>query len=313
MSANEGLENTFTRRAASAIIALLLVLALAALATSCGNKEELSKKVRVVVTILPQAEFVENVGGERVDVTVMVPPGASLHVYEPTPSQITALARATMYAKIGSGAEFEIAWMDKLIATNKKMLVVDCSRGVQLIGASDEHGDEGQGDEPHSPGLPDPHIWLSPMNARIMVQNICDGLVQVDPDNKAYYEQNRDAYLQRLTQLDQDIRDALSGVPNRRFMVYHPSLGYFAKDYGLTMIPIEEWGKEPTAANIVHLIEEAKQHNMKTIFASPEFNPQSAKVIAEAIGGRVVFIDPLARDYILNMRAILGELVRAMG
>jgi len=297
----------------SVILTVLLVVLSAISIMSCAQEEEVSEKIGVVVTILPQAEFVENVGGERVNITVMVPPGANIHIYEPSPSQMTALAKAEMYAKVGSGVEFELVWTDKLIAANKDMLVVDCSQGIELQVMIGEYEHEEEHEEEKSKhGSMDPHVWMSPLNAQIMVRNICDGLIQVDPDSKTYYEQNRDAYLQKLAELDQDIRDGLSGVTDRKFMVYHPAFGYFAREYKLTMLPIEEEGKEPTAAGLAHLIEQAKEHEIKVIFAEPQFNPQSAEVIAEAIGGRVVFIDPLARDYIANLRMLLDELVQAM-
>jgi len=290
----------------SVALVLIFIAALATSILSCEQKEETSDKIGVAVTVLPQVEFVESIGGEKVNVTVMVPPGANVHIYEPSPSQMTALAGAKMYARVGSGIEFELVWMDKLIATNRDMLVVDCARGIELqeIAGAAEGGPE------H--GAMDPHIWISPRNARIMAQNICEGLVQVDPDNRAYYEQNRDAYLQELNRLDQQIRDGLAGVTNRMFMVYHPSFGYFARSYNLTMIPIEEKGREPTAAGLAHLIEQAREHDIKIVFAEPQFNPQSAEVIARAIDGRVVFIDPLARDYILNLHRVLDELVTVM-
>lgn len=253
----------------------------------------MSENIVVAVSILPQAEFVEAVGGEKVDVAVMVPSGANLHTYEPRPSQIVDLAEAEMYVKVGSGIEFELVWMDKLIGVNRKMLVVDCAKGIELMGM-------------------DPHIWLSPRNAKVMVRNIYAGLVQVDPVNKDYYAQNRDAYLQKLTRLDQDIKDGLSRMTNRRFLIYHPAFGYFARDYNLTMIPIEEEGNEPTAAGITRLIEYARENNIKVIFTAPQFNPESAEVIADEIGGRVVFVDPLAGDYIKNLRIVLDEMVQAM-
>ncbi|MFC1964450.1 metal ABC transporter solute-binding protein, Zn/Mn family [Chloroflexota bacterium] len=288
---------------------LVLLPVLAASALSCGEKIEAGEKIGVVVTVLPQAEFVVNVGGERVDVSIMVSPGASPHTYEPTPSQLAALSIAKIYAKAGSRVDFELVWMDKLVAANEKMLVVDCSNGIQLIEMSGKHTRE---DEEYEHGAMDPHIWLSPLNAKIMVQNIYEGLVQVDPDNRTYYEQNRDAYLQKLTKLDHDIRDGMSGVTNRSFMVYHPAFGYFARDYNLNMLPIEEEGKEPTAAGIARLIEQAKGHKINVIFVSPQFNPESAKVIAREIGGKVVFVDPLAGDYIMNLYKVLGELVQMM-
>ena len=286
-------------RAISIILVSLLVLAMLASALSCGQKEAVGEKIVVATSILPLADFLGNVGGEKVEVIVMVPPGASPHTYEPTTSRMMALDRAKMYAKVGSGIEFELVWMDKLVAINKEMLVIDCSKGIEIREAAGEHG------------AMDPHIWMSPLNAQIMVQNICRGLVQVDPPNEAYYEKNRNSYLQELTGLTRDIRDGLSGVASRTFLVYHPAFGYFAREYNLTLLPIEAEGKEPTAAGIAHSIEQAREHNVKVIFASPQFNPQSAGVIAEAIGGRVVFIDPLAGDYITNMHRLLSELLQA--
>ncbi len=287
---------------AISFLALLLVLVLAVFAMSCQQKEEIGDRIGVVASILPLADFVENVGGEKVDVSVMVPSGASPHVYEPTPSRMAVLAGARMYARVGSGIEFELVWVDKLIAINPGMLVVNCSKGIEIREMAGEH----------EHGAMDPHIWMSPLNVKIMVQNIYEGLVQVDPNNKTYYEKNRDTYLRELTKLDQDIRDGLSRVTNRKFMTYHPAFGYFAREYNLTMLPIEAEGKEPTAAGLAHLIEQAKEHDIRVIFASPQFNPQSAEVIAKAIGGRVVFIDSLAKDYIMNMRLLLGELIKAM-
>jgi zinc transport system substrate-binding protein len=206
-----------------------------------------------------------------------------------------------MYAKVGSGIEFELSYMDKIEAVNKNMLVVDCSEGIELIGSVD----------PDEPG-DDPHIWLSPNDAKIMVQNICDGLVQVDPANKDYYEQNRDAYLQKLDALDQELRSSLANIKNRAFIVLHPAWGYFARDYDLEQIPIEIGGKEPSAQDVARIIDEAKQRNIKIIFASPQFNPQMAEVIANETGGRVVLIDPLAKDYIENLHKVLDEMVQAM-
>ncbi len=286
------------------ILALVLAVTLLALTTSCVREAEGTKEIGVVVSILPLADFVEKVGAEKVDITVMVPPGASPHTYEPTPSQMVKLTRTKMYVKAGSGIEFELVWMDKLIAANKKMLVVDSSKGITPRETEDLENERGHG--------MDPHIWLSPLNAQKMVYNIWEGLVQVDPDNKLYYTQNRDAYLQKLDTLDKDIRDSLAKVNNRTFMVFHTAWGYFARDYDLEQLPIEVGGKEPSAQDIINLIEKAKQYRIKVIFASPQFNPESAKVIAKGIGGKVVFIDPLAGDYISNLRLVLDELVQAM-
>lgn len=294
------------------LAAIILALSAAAAAVSCApQQEEAEPKLVVAVTLLPLAEFAESIGGDKVEVSVMVPPGASPHSYEPTPSQMTVLSKAVLYAKAGSGVEFELAWMDKLIAQNRNMLVVDCSQDVQLqeMMAEDEQAEDGDG---HEHGAMDPHIWMSPQNARIMAENIAEGLITVDPDNRIYYKQNRDSYLQELEQLDSYIRVSLAGVENRVFMVYHPAFGYFAGCYDLTMLPIEAEGKEPTPAGLQHLIEQAREHNIRVVFAEPQFNPQSAEVIAEAIGGNVVLIDALAMDYTDNLRTIAQKMAEAM-
>jgi zinc transport system substrate-binding protein len=145
-----------------------------------------------------------------------------------------------------------------------------------------------------------------------MVRNICAGLIEIDPGNRRYYEQNRDAYLQQLAEIDREIIDSLAEVENRRLMVYHPAFGYFAREYDLTMISIEKEGKEPTAASLAHLIEQAKAYDIRVIFAEPQFDPKSAEVIAKAIGGRVVLIDALAKDYIGNLRLIRNEMLTAL-
>lgn len=281
--------------------AAMALLLLVAGGLSCSGDSPEGDRIGVIVTVLPQAEFAEAVGGGRVEVTVMVPPGADPHTYELTPGQMKKVSRADLYAKVGSGVEFELAWADKLIAMNRDMRVVDCARGIELIAGVGDHK-----------GEMDPHIWMSPRNAEIMVKNICIGLSTVDPENRAYYESNCDAYIQKLQALDQEIRRGLSGVQNRTFMVYHPAFGYFAEEYGLTMLPIEAEGKEPSAADLGRLIAQAKEQGIRVIFAEPQFNPRSARVIADEIGGQVILVDPLARDYLRNMQELASRLIAAM-
>jgi zinc transport system substrate-binding protein len=278
------------------LIYFIVVLMVSFMLTfSCERKSEVDheEKIRVVVTIPPLADFVKSVGKEKVEVTVMVPPGASPHTYEPTPGQLKKVSQAKMYVKVGSGVEFELVWMDKIMEVNKDMLVVNSSDGIEIAGR-------------------DPHVWLSPTNARIMVENICDGLIKVDPENEEYYVKNKNGYLQELTELDEYIKERLEGIENKKFMVYHPSWGYFAKEYGLEQIPVEHAGKEPTAKEIQNVVKKAKEYNIKVIFVSPQFTTRSAEVIAQEIGGQIMSIDPLAQSYIPNMRIVIGELFQAM-
>lgn len=295
-----------TRLLVAVIPVLLTLVAGLTFSTGCVGQPQAPGIIHVAVSIWPLADFVARVGQGMVEVTVMVPPGASAHTYEPTPRQLSDLSKAQVFVKVGAGLEYELAWMDKLVAINRKMLVVDGSKGIELIGAGEHDQREGY------PPRTDPHTWVSPLNAIIMVQNICDGLISVDPQNKAYYEQNRDAYILELRALDLGIRKKLAPFKGRTFIVFHSAWAYLARDYGLTEISIEKEGKEPGAQDIADVIKKAKEHNIKTIFASPQFNPQSAETIAKAIDGKVVLIDPTDMHYIANTHRVVDALAQAM-
>ncbi|MFC1951025.1 metal ABC transporter solute-binding protein, Zn/Mn family [Chloroflexota bacterium] len=265
-------------------------------AFSCSDSWP-NDKTGVAVTILPLSDFVAQVGGDRVEVMVIVPPGRGPHDYEPTPQQMTRLSKADMYAQVGSGVEFELTWMDNLVEQNGDMLLADCSEGIELLGADDEH-------EEDSEAGADPHIWLSPLNAKTMVQHICAGLIEVDPAGADYYTQNRDDYLVQLDELDEYIEDLLSPYTNRNFIIYHPSFGYFARDYDLTQIPIEHDGKEPTGLVMEDAINQANEHSLEYIYVAPQFNTEYAETIAGQIGGGILVIDPLPESYISNMQDV---------
>ena len=159
---------------------------------------EHDEKIGVIVTIVPQAEFVERDGADKVSVVILVPPCASPHTYEPTPSQMQKIAKAKIYAKVGSGIEFELVWMGKIIAINPDMLIIDCSEGIELIDMSSHYHEHELEIHENQHFGKDPHIWTSPRNAKIMVENIYNGLIEIDPNNKKYYAQNKDAYINDL-------------------------------------------------------------------------------------------------------------------
>ncbi|MDY6931175.1 MAG: zinc ABC transporter substrate-binding protein [Halobacteriota archaeon] len=278
------------------MIGVFLLLAILVFANGCVSPEAVDEsdggKVDVIVSILPLSEFVEKVGGERVNVEVMIPPGATPHTYEPTPSQFVGVSEAELFVKVGSGVEFELVWMDKIIEQNTDMIVVDSSKGVELIGT-------------------DPHIWLSPKNAKIMVENICEGLVTADPANSTYYNSNKDSYLNELTELDNNLNEAFLGIEEKKFIVFHSSWAYFARDYGMEEVPIEEEGKEPSIEHITEVIEIAEKNDIKVIFSEPQFDPKTAETIAEEIGGVVIPIDPLARNYTENLNGVAEEIINS--
>jgi zinc transport system substrate-binding protein len=267
-----------------------------------------SQKILVVASVLPQKEFVDAVGGDKVQTVIMVPPGADPHTYEPKASQLQQMANAGMYVQVGSGIEFEISWMDKIKSFNQNMYIMNGSKGINLIKSSeDEHSteDNSHHDEGHGHSESDPHVWVSPLNAMIMVENIYQGLVKTDPKNKEYYLINKENYLKKLRQLDKNITSELSDKKGTKILVYHPSWGYFCQEYGLTQIAIEKEGKDPTPKGMAILINQAKKDNIKVIFISPQYNTRSAEVIASEIGGKVVSIDELAPDYLNNMNHVV--------
>lgn len=274
----------------TAVFAFFLLMA-AATAGCTGVDRQDGGEIVVAVTIPPEQEFVERVGGDHVRVILLVPPGADPHTYEPSPGILADVAGADMYAVVGSGIEFELIWQEKIAALNPDMLIVDSSRGIDLITGGD--GDRGR---------PDPHIWTSPKNAKVMVGNIRDGLIAVDPENAADYRRNADAYLEELDALDAEVAGAFAEPGVKTVMVLHSSWAYLARDYGFTEVPVENEGKEPSPQRIEHLIRQAEEEHIRVIFASPEHSVRSAEVIADAIGGRVVLVSPLEEDYLSNTR-----------
>ena len=272
-----------------AVVAGALLVGLAAALVACAAPQAAEQSVsedvvRVWVSIVPQEYFVERIGGDRVQVEVMVPPGFNPAVYEPKPSQIEDLTGADMYVRIR--VPFEEAWLNRIIAANEALLVVDQSQGIDRI--------EGK----------DPHIWLSPRLAKMQARTICDGLAQIDGSNEGFYRANLDAFLADLEELDASIDETLSRVETRKFLVFHPAWSYFARDYGLEMIPVQIEGSDPSAADMAQLIETAQTENIRVIFAQPEFSTQSAETIAREIGGQVLLISPLAPDWMLNLRRV---------
>jgi zinc transport system substrate-binding protein len=255
----------------------------------CGCADQMpgnaGERIHIAVTIPPQKQFAESVGGDYVDVMVLVPPGANPHTYELTSGQLSKLSETALYAKVGTAIDFELTWMDEIVAMNREMRIVDCSEGITLIGG-------------------DPHIWVSPRNAKIMVEHIYEGLATVDPDRRETYRTNADRYQARLDQLDADIRELLGGRQGMQVMVDHPSWGYLAQDYSFVQVSIQKDGKEPSPRDIEDLVRLAKEENITVVFASPEFSTRSAEVIAEEIGGMVVLVSPLEEDYVRNMQTI---------
>lgn len=274
-------------------------------------------KPTVSVSILPQEYFVKQIAGDTLNVNTMVGAGADPHTYEPKPKQMKELENSKLYFAIGM--EFEEAWLPKFQKTYPKLKFIFTQKGVERI-AMDEH--ERKDDKAHAhdskskehchehdgkihchshDGL-DPHIWLDPILVKTQAKNILDGLIKVFPENKEPYLANYEKFLSELDELDGFIKDRLSGLKEREFIVYHPSWGYFAKRYNLEQISIEVEGKEPKPAELAALIKEAKAHGVKVIFVAPQFSKKSANLIAKETGAKVVEIDQLPLDWNNELR-----------
>jgi zinc transport system substrate-binding protein len=277
----------------------------------CPSSVLALKKVSVFVSILPQRYFVEKIGGDLVDVSVMVKPGANPATYEPKPNQMVALSEAKLYFSIG--VPFEKVWMKRFSEINPTMAVVSTDKGIEKLPMK-THRRHGEAEGPVKKDLPpergtahngpkDPHIWLAPHLVTLQARNILMALEEVDPVNSSVYEFNFRRFLIELIDLDAQIRRLLSDQRKRaKFMVFHPAWGYFADAYGLEQIPIEVEGKEPRPQDLKGIVNSARDHGIRVIFAQPQFSTKSAETIAKAVGGKVVFADPLAHDWAENLR-----------
>jgi zinc transport system substrate-binding protein len=271
------------------------------------------KKLLVFVSIPPQKYFLHQIGRQRVEVQVMVQPGANPATYEPKPQQMTAISRSQIYFAIG--VPFEKIWLKKIVAANPDMQVVHTDDGIQKISMAanriepERHGGRNHQDQ-H--GKFDPHIWLSPSLVTIQARTIFNALVEIDPDHRTVYETNTKVFLSKLAALDADLKKTFAGKQGLQFLVFHPSWGYFARSYGLKQVPIEIEGKDPKPAQLKALIEHAKKKHINVIFVQPQFSSRSAELIAREIGGRVIFADPLASDWSGNLREVAQKLKVAL-
>lgn len=252
-----------------------------------------SDRLYVAVSIVPQASFVKAVGGDLVEVLTVIPPGASPEDYAPDPQTMEKLSKARVYFAIGVPTETN-GILPRLEHINSQMKVVNLPQQVDRVYPAREM----------APGKEDPHRWLSPKRAVIMVQSIASELAQADPFNAEIYQNNARVYQSELEALHEEITAALTGLSQRSFIVYHPAMGYFADDYGLTMIALEEEGKPATAKNIQRVIDQAKREGIKVVFYQAEMDGRQAKTLAREIGGEAELIAPLAADYIENLHRI---------
>ena len=304
----------------------LMVIALAALLASTGcigtGTDDGGGAILVAVTLPPQEEMVREIGGDHVRVFVLIPPGSDPHTYEPLPAVIAQAARADIYLTIGTGLfPIEDTLASRLRVMNPHLVVVDSSRGISyLVDQGDAHDNDTDhgavsGDYPasstHEHGGLDPHVWLSLRNAVIMAAHIRDALISADPAHADEYNENHDRYTARIQELDREITASFSRNSPGIVLATHPAWGYFARDYGFTVISIEQDGKEPTAKNLESLVLLARKHGIRVVFAEAQRSTRGAEIIAREIGGTVTIIDPLAADYLATMEKVAAAFMGA--
>ena len=279
----------------------LMILAPVGLPSLAHSTEPLE----VFVSILPQKFMVDQVGRDKVHVSVLVGPGQSPATYEPTPKQMSRLQQASVYFRIG--VPFEQEWMARLQSINPHMKVLDTWESVWQQDPSyvEKYAK-------HCQAAHDPHVWTSPPLVKMMARHIRETLAEWDPAHAQEYEANNKQFAKDLDQLDADIRQILAPITNREFMVFHPSWCYFAETYGLEQISIETEGKEPGPKTLARIIERGKREGLKVIFVQPQFSRQTARAIARAIGATIVPVDPLAENYLGNLRHVAKQFAEAM-
>lgn len=282
------------------IMLLIGLFLLAGCSNNTKNGEQSKEsvgKMTVAVTIVPEQTFVKAVCGDLVDVVTMVPPGSSPENYEPTPQQIQKFSKADVYFAIGVPVE-----QTYILPNAGDMNVVALQDKVAQI----------YPDRTFESGDRDPHIWLSPKRAEVMVDEIADEMGKLDEQNKDVYRQNANDYIAQLQQLDQDMKTSLKDVKNRKFIVYHPAFGYIAEDYGLEMVALEEEGKEATIQHLKDMVDLAKKEHIKVIFYQEEIDSSQSESFAEEIGGKTVMLEPLAADYIENLKKMSKTMAEVM-
>lgn len=278
-----------------------------------------AERVTVVTSIYPLMDMVKQVGGDRVDVSFMVPPGASPHTFEPKPSDMIRIGNARMFVLIGAGLEF---WAEKAIksAGKKDLKVLTLSEGMPLIRGEHHHHEEGKSGG-HEEEAADPHVWLDPLLAKVMVDKIAAAIIELDPAGRSYYRQRADRFKGELDILHTTIEKSVKSFRIKEYVTFHSAWNYFSRRYGLRVIGVieESPGKEASPKHIARLVNEIRKAGARIIFAEPQFNPKAAEVIAREADAKVLFLDPTGgpgfkgRDsYIGLMRYNLSVFEEAM-
>lgn len=258
-------------------------------------------RITVAVSLQPYATLVKMLGGDRVNVVTLLPPGADPHNFEPKPAVIKAFSVAQVYFTDGSG--LDKTWMPRFLGANKNVQVVDISKGIEWMKSEEEHGAHGH----HHDEEMDPHIWTSPTRMRFLAQNIFQELKKLDPKYVIDYVNRASMVQDELALVERQLNEAVISMPKdrRSFIVFHPTYGYLAKDFKLKQYTIEVNGKEPKPRDLANLVKVGRKNGVKTVFVQPQFSKRAAETIAKELGAVVVETDPLSADFIGNTQKFI--------
>ena len=269
----------------SKLVRYILLMVTAGALFSCSSPKPVDDARIITVSIEPLRYFTEQIVGDSYEVVTMVPKGSSPETYEPTAQQMTKLTESILYIKVGN-LGFERTWMPRLEANAPHTTIVNASDGIAA----------GEND--------DPHTWMSAKNALVIAHNIYNAAKRINAKDSTIYKRRLDSLCNVIRETNLYIREQTKKVQCKAFVIYHPALTYFASDYGLEQIAVEEHGREPSAADLQRIISTAKAKGVKTMFIQKEFANRNVDIIADAIGATKVEINALGYDWNREMRRV---------
>ncbi|MDR1397329.1 MAG: zinc ABC transporter substrate-binding protein [Desulfarculales bacterium] len=265
-----------------------------------------SSRPSLLVSIPPMACLLEQVAGDDYEVKVLIPPGSSPHTFELTPRRMAGLSQCRAFFSLDMPLERRLG--DMLRSLNPDLPVINLNRGVRLRYYQEGEEDRHEGEETGGEQEPDPHTWLNPLNAIIQAEIMAESLSALEPSRGEYYRENLNRLSRTLRELDEALESALAPFAGMSFLAYHPAFGYLAERYGLTQMAVEQDGKEPGPRRLAATLERARDIKVKIIFIQPSLPQRQAQALARELGAQTVSLDPLAKDYILNLKQIAGQL-----
>ena len=290
---------------------IITFLILIFLACSDQGDQRDGGRLSVLVSIVPQKYFVNRIAGDLVDVTVLIPPGASPVTYEISPSDMRAVNSADIWFTIGVQKEEE--WSQDFPSINEKLAIESTINNIERLSIA-RYGIPGESEchSDHSHEGDDPHVWLAPELVKRQAEEICRILSHADPINRDVYSSNLAIWLSEIKEIQDSAHQTFDSITGKSFIVFHPAWGYFADEFNLNQVPIEIAGNEPTPSEMVELINYARGNSIDVIFVSPQFSDVAANTIAEDLGASLIIIDPLAFDWIENMNLVTDSFKRAL-